>query len=145
MKVKGNSDQIKPVLDEGKTSEEKDESQPIDLGAALKRVMGDKSFLEMLLKEFIKKLPEKIESLQSAIENEDTEALTTQAHTLKGVSANLNASRISAKSLELEMMGRNGDLGEVMQVIAELEVEAGCLKEFISRIEWDKVGRIDDL
>jgi CheY-like chemotaxis protein/HPt (histidine-containing phosphotransfer) domain-containing protein len=139
MKVRDNSDQIEPVLDEGKPWEEKDESQPIDLGAALERSMGDKSFLEMLLGEFMKNLPVQIESLRAAVEKDDADALTKQAHTLKGSSANLSADIISAVALQLEQMGCNGDLGEVMPVLSELEAKAGCLKEFISRIEWDRL------
>ncbi|MBW1958395.1 MAG: response regulator [Deltaproteobacteria bacterium] len=120
-------------------SNETEETPPIDLESALEQVMGDKSFLEMLLGEFMKNLPDQMESMRAAVEKNDADTLTKQAHTLKGASANLNANRISARALEIEKMGRNGDLGEAMPVIAELEAEAICLKEFIDRIEWDRM------
>ncbi len=93
----------------------------------------------MLLGEFMKNLPDQMESMRAAVEKNDADTLTKQAHTLKGASANLNANRISGRALEIEKMWRNGDLGEAMPVIAELEAEAICLKEFIDRIEWDRM------
>jgi len=139
MKAKEYSDNIEPVIDEVNSSEEKDESQTIDLDSALDRAMGDKSFLEMLLGEFIKSLPDQIDSLRSVIESEDAEALTRQAHTLKGESANLSADGISAVARQLENMGRAGDMSEGDQKLGELEAEINRLAKYVSQVNWVSV------
>jgi PAS domain S-box-containing protein len=139
MKAKEYSDHIEPVIDEVNSSEEKDESQTIDLGSALDRAMGDKSFLEMLLGEFIKSLPDQIDSLRSVIASEDAEALTRQAHTLKGASANLSADGISAVARQLENMGRAGDMSEGDQKLGELEAEINRLAKYVSQVNWVSV------
>ncbi len=93
--------------------------------------MGDKPFLEMLLGEFINNLPEQVDSLRTALDKKDVKALTEQAHTLKGASANLSADRISAAALQLELIGREGNLSEGEHKLCELGDEVNRLKEYI--------------
>ncbi|MGA1823665.1 MAG: response regulator [bacterium] len=109
-----------------------DEHSPLDFQEALDRVIGDKSFLETLLKEFVEKLPELLQSLEMAIEAEDAKALQKQAHTLKGLSANLSAHRISAVALQLEQRGKNENFKEATYIIKELETEIDNLKHYLA-------------
>ena len=96
--------------------------------------MGDKSFLEMLLEEFVNNLPDQIETLRVAIEDKDAEALTEKAHALKGSSANLCADRMSTVALQLEQMGRKKNLSNGERVFTELGAEAQRLREYIKNL-----------
>ena len=106
---------------------------PVNIDKALKRVVGDKSFLGMLFEEFIEELPSRIESLRVAINQNDAETLIKCAHTLKGSSKNLNADRISDIALHLEEMGYCGNLKDAKRSVGTLEQEQERLKEFVNR------------
>ena len=98
--------------------------------------MGDQAFLEMLIGEFVKNLPDQIESLRDAAGNHDADALALQAHKLKGAAANLSADQISAAALRLEQMGRDGDLSASDQVFGELNEEFARLKRCVGQLGW---------
>ena len=106
---------------------------PIDIEKALARAMGDRAFLNMLIGEFVKNLPEQIEALRFAVDKEDVKALAKQAHALKGASANLSANRISAVAKKLEHMGYSGNLTDVENEIMALEKEVTLFNEHAGR------------
>ncbi len=114
---------------------------PVYFEKALERVMGDKPFLETMLNEFADTLPDRIETLRLAIEDQDVEMLARQAHSLKGAAANLSVDGISAAARQLEEIGSNGNLAECRQNLDKcrqnldkLVEEAGRVKEYISNL-----------
>lgn len=103
----------------------------IDVDDALKRVGGNRALYKKLLGRFVD--GNYVDAIEKAILSGDSEDAARQAHTLKGVSANLSLERVRALSIVLEEAIRSGgdcsgDLAELRQAydvtigkIAEVE------------------------
>jgi len=98
--------------------------------------MGDRDFLDKMLREFIAHVPAQIQVLRGSVENGDAQTLEGVAHSLKGAAKNLSAKGIASVALRLEQMGREGDLTQARQVLGDLEGKAERLREYISQSEW---------
>jgi|GEM_PF-1256056 len=73
-----------------------------DKQAVLKRVMGKEKLLSSLVSSFLKEMPDRIDELLQSAEQQNSEEIRHQAHTIKGVCANLSALVLQQKALELE-------------------------------------------
>jgi HPt (histidine-containing phosphotransfer) domain-containing protein len=62
------------------------------------------------------------------VEKNDAGALERTAHTLKGSSSNMGATRMAAVCAELEEAGASGDLGRAPGLLARLEEEFGRVR-----------------
>ncbi len=127
-------------LDSTTVAREKQEPVSFDSETALNRVMGDKDFLDTLIRRFVLSMPDEIKSLQGHIIQGDAEALMRKAHTLKGSAANLGAEKLSILFLGLEQIGRENKLKNASQLIGECEAELGILRSHISRHETLETG-----
>lgn len=74
----------------------------------LKEVIGDD--LKSILESFNEITPTVIEQLEKAITEQNPEQVRHHAHTLKGSAANVGAMALPAIALEMENMGRAGDV-----------------------------------
>ncbi len=87
-----------------------DESIPgIDVPAALKRLMGNRSLFEKLLRDFAVNNSDVIEKIRSEINQGDFNAAQHLVHTLKGTAGNLSIVEVFKISQELENSFRQGD------------------------------------
>ena len=119
------------TMKEQEVSAETNKNQiPMDIEKALERSMGDKEFLEEILKEFVSGLPEQLEALETAVTGGDGESIAHQAHTMKGASANLGANDMAAAALKLEQMGKESNLNGAREAIDALGKELQRLKDF---------------
>lgn len=84
---------------------------------------GEPDFAQEMINLFLESAPLLIEALRGAIDAGDAAQLQRNAHTLKGSSASLGARRVSAVCLELEKLGRAGELAGASKWLAELEHE----------------------
>jgi len=89
----------------------------INVDDALSRVGGNMSLYKRLLGRFVEGNP--YEELERALQGGDYEESTRQAHSLKGVSANLSLVKINALSVELEKLVKAGD--DYSSCLAELK------------------------
>jgi signal transduction histidine kinase/DNA-binding response OmpR family regulator/HPt (histidine-containing phosphotransfer) domain-containing protein len=114
-----------------------------DLKSALSRVMGDVSFLKMMLTEFRQKKGQYSQQCAAAIAARDAAGLASEAHGLKGVAANLGLNDISRTAQALEQIGLNGDLSMAAMRMEELEAHCRELDGYLDRLDWDtlKEGR----
>ena len=110
-----------------------------NMKAALDRAMDDKSFLEMLVVEFMASLPKRIDAIKKASLKKDQNALIMAAQSLKGSSANMGADMITSVVQAIETMGEEGDLGLVENRITQLVNESGRFKEHVTTIKWDEI------
>ncbi|HEX4965987.1 MAG TPA: ATP-binding protein [Thermoanaerobaculia bacterium] len=76
-----------------------------------------------IVESFLAETPRRLGRLRHALLHSDAQALTFEAHSLKGSSAQIGAQRIAHLSGELEQKGKDGDLGETADLLAELERE----------------------
>ncbi|HZI38445.1 MAG TPA: response regulator, partial [Acidimicrobiia bacterium] len=97
----------------------------LDRAAIFERVDGDGELLAELVDLFVADSPGLVLALQAAVDAGDAEALERAAHTLKGSAGNFGPSRLAELALELQSLGRTGDMGPAAAVLAELENELG--------------------
>ena len=96
----------------------------LDVAELLVRVENDRKLLRELLMIGKEDLPKHMRSLREAVESSDGKSVTSAAHTLKGMLANLSANRASDVAAQLERMGRRGEKAGLEEVLVLLEREA---------------------
>jgi CheY-like chemotaxis protein len=96
--------------------------------ALLERVEGDVALLGDMAAMFLQECPKHLSDIRQAVANRDSAALQTSAHTLKGSVSNFTAHKAAQAALQLEMMGRDGDLTRSEPALFELENEIERLK-----------------
>jgi CheY-like chemotaxis protein len=90
----------------------------VDWEASLAFIDGDEAFACELAESFIGASDKALAVIATAISTGDHAALRDAAHTLKGASANLRASRVTAVTAKLEVAAILGQVGE-MPVLAD--------------------------
>ncbi|MEX2493042.1 MAG: PAS domain S-box protein [Nitrospirales bacterium] len=73
----------------------------------------DQKFFLTVMDQFLADLPRHLESIKQAVERQDAAALVKAAHACKGSSRSMGAILLADISYALEMMGREGTMGEV--------------------------------
>jgi HPt (histidine-containing phosphotransfer) domain-containing protein len=100
----------------------------LDRAAILARVEGDEELLKEIIELFREDCPRLLQEIREAITQRDAKRLYQAAHTLKGSISNFGNSRSSEAALELETLGRAGDL---TQAAAVCKVLQESLAEFL--------------
>jgi HPt (histidine-containing phosphotransfer) domain-containing protein len=100
----------------------------LDREVALARVGGDAELLREIAVLFLENYPAWLEELRAAQANSDAEAVQRAAHGLKGSVANFGARDAVEASLELENLGRAGNLADMPQSLANLEAALETLR-----------------
>ena len=112
----------------------------MDLTIALAHVEGDLQLLAELASLFLQDYPRFLSSARESIERGDSSTLEREAHTLKGRLAFFGIPAIREKALDLEVMGRTGDLTGASKKLAEIENEMeGILPQFESLAREQKL------
>ena len=75
---------------------------PIDFAALIEMLGGKREVVASLLSTFLEELVTDVDASKRAVLEQDTEALQQIAHRIKGTSANLHATMLSASARELE-------------------------------------------
>jgi histidine phosphotransfer protein HptB len=111
-------------------------ADPIDRDTLFERVDNDMELLAELVDIFEEDSAEHIEAIRAAVGNSDSQALERSAHSLKGSSFNLSANMLAERAFRLEQAGREDDLSNSANLLAELEIEyqrvIPALREIIS-------------
>ena len=102
--------------------------QVFNLDEALENMGGDMDFLRDIVDVFSEDYPEQIKQIQEGILAGDSKAVEMAAHSLKGSVANFAAGRAREAAYRLEVLGREGNLGEADEALADLEKEIEGLK-----------------
>ena len=102
----------------------------VDLNDAVSRIGGNTSLYKRLLSRFLE--GNHYEAIKSALQTGDMEEAARQAHSLKGVSANLSLVKIRAITVELEQLIK--DNADYAASLAELEQAFSATTEKISEI-----------
>ncbi len=103
-----------------------------DQVAALESVDGDKELLAEMAELFLQDSSRLVDEIEQAIERGDSSAVHHSAHTLKGSVANFAAERARALSLQLELMGRAGNLSGARERFAQLAAEIRLVETELS-------------
>jgi two-component system, sensor histidine kinase and response regulator len=134
---------IENLFQTGLTAEQPPEApeagkSPVDMTRILERIGGDTDLLKELAALFTGDCPGMLRDIRDAVEERNAEALLKAAHALKGSVGNFAADAAVEAALRLEMMGRNQDLTEAPQALAELEREVDRVCEVLSTLAEGK-------
>ncbi len=104
-------------------------ASPFHLESLLHRCLGDATFCAMILQKFANRSGDLLSRLARTAESGNAAEIALQAHTLKGVAANLSAEDLRSRSAELERLANGGDLQQIAPVLAQVQAEAKrCLQ-----------------
>ena len=106
----------------------------IDKTAILARLDGDEELLKELGGLFLNDCPTLMKDVRDAASTQDSKALERTSHTLKGSIGNFCATSAYEAALKLEMMGRAGDMSNVVQALEALEYEIPRLQRALSAL-----------
>jgi HPt (histidine-containing phosphotransfer) domain-containing protein len=112
----------------------------IDISEALNRAMGDVDFLQMMLAEFQRTIPDFLSRIDQALQFNDMDSLAKDAHQFKGTAANLGAKIIAAVALKLEQAGKSGNPENGESAFAELQEAVTAFNHHLARVEWSTVN-----
>ncbi len=110
------------------------ETPPIALDVIMEQLHGDRTFLVELLNTLLQEADDALPRLEQAIADGDAEAVKRLAHSLKGAAATMAAGPVRDAAYELEMMGRQGKLGEAPVALARLRQAVRDLHEFAAHV-----------
>jgi len=100
-----------------------------DLESVLERLMGKKDLLKTLLEVFFDESPERLFSLQQAIDANDSEQVRFFAHTIKGVAANLSGLRLQQQAALMEAAAKEENMQQIIELMPELVEFSEQLKQ----------------
>ncbi len=98
----------------------------------LDRLGGNKTLLGKLLKDLPQYLSETVGNLKSAAETNNVNKIKFYAHTIKGMTANVSARRLSQAASEIEMSLKQSSTDIPHSLIGRLEQEAERLQSLLT-------------
>lgn len=100
----------------------------------LKEIIGDE--LKEVLNVFLDSTPETLLKLEGAVESNTIATVQSQAHSLKGSSANVGANQLSMLSAELEQNAKNNHTDNMRALLQKIQTEntavTQALKDYIN-------------
>jgi signal transduction histidine kinase/DNA-binding response OmpR family regulator/ligand-binding sensor domain-containing protein len=109
--------------------------------AALARVDGDERLLTEMIAVFFDDYPRQLAAIREAVAKQDAASLERAAHTLRGALSNFGVTAAAEVAMEVERLGRSGDLQMAEETCANLEKELERLRRTLSHLEKDLVTR----
>jgi len=92
------------------------------------RLMNDPVLMKTVADNFFKDLYAQINELKACIEENDVTQATCILHQIKGASANVGGIALSALALEMEMISKAGNMGDIQGRIEQLDKGFNALK-----------------
>jgi HPt (histidine-containing phosphotransfer) domain-containing protein len=117
---------------DGSASRENSEEDPLDRtvleGLRELQNEGEPDILEELIELFLADVPSQLVTLREALEVGHAYSVERIAHTLKGSSGNMGATRMTAICSELEEVGASSDLSRAPELLEQLKEEFGRVR-----------------
>jgi PAS domain S-box-containing protein len=104
---------------------------PVDWKEFMKSMDGDESLARELVDLFIQSGDESLAAIVDALGMHDLAAVSEQAHSLKGASANLRATATATVAAKLEAAARSGDAPQVDTLTSALKTEVTRTIEYL--------------
>ena len=82
---------------------------------------------------FLAELLSGLSSMRKALAENDNKGLARLAHSLKGASASMGASRLAFLCFQLEQKGKEGLQEPPAEIVTQIESEAGLVRETINK------------
>jgi CheY-like chemotaxis protein len=144
-----NPEELKAVLD--RTLQQSSKSlQPLltsqsslpicDQAEALAGVNGDQSLLGEIAGLFLQEYPQFLAAIRKALVQQHAQTLTYAAQTLRSALSNFAAAAATAAALQLENIGRQGDLSQAPAAVAQLEEELSRLHPALASLQQEEIA-----
>ena len=101
--------------------------------AALERLEGDCELFRDLLGFFFADTPRLLSDIRSATVKLDADALRRASHAFKGLVLNFDAKELAATAQQLELMGRDGELGDAQHLLQQLVAQYAEVESLLRR------------
>jgi two-component system sensor histidine kinase/response regulator len=92
------------------------------------RVLGGSGMISELAELFFDDASSSLRTLREAVDENDARSVERVAHTLRGSSGNMGATRMAVICAELQNVGASGDLGHAAELLDRLEKEFGRVR-----------------
>jgi HPt (histidine-containing phosphotransfer) domain-containing protein len=99
----------------------------LNIGELLSRVDNDQELVRELVQLFKQECPRLMQSLHDAISKKEMKAVETTSHSLKGILANLSATRATLAASRLEEISNAEEHSRIRAALAALESEIALL------------------
>jgi len=110
-------------------------TRALDVDAMLSSFDGDVALVRVLAGVFDTSSRIQLSALSVALAGGDVEAVVRSAHTLRGSASNFRAQSVVDAAIDLERIGRTGDLSTAGPALAYLEVEIERLNKELAAFE----------
>jgi HPt (histidine-containing phosphotransfer) domain-containing protein len=111
----------------GPATEGNSEPTIFDHADLVDRLMGDEALAREIIGEFLRDTPEQIAALKASVAEGDLAGSARQAHSMKGVSANVGCEALRAAAYAAEKAGQAGDLDAIIACVSDIELQFGRL------------------
>lgn len=116
------------------------DSEVFDQEGFLTRMMGDRKLATDIMKEYLTDMNEQLRKLKVESSQSELETLHRLAHTVKGASANVGATKVQNTALLAEKAAVAGDRTEYIKLVSEIDARFSELKTVLAEI-----GYLDDV
>ncbi len=106
----------------------------IDFHKLSENFEGDWEIIHAMSLQFLECIDESCDNLKLAIANHDHQEVERHAHLIKGSTSIFFPDKIIQKLIQIEKMGKNGDLNGIQELHKELGLELHILKEELNTI-----------
>ena len=104
-----------------------------------KRLMDDDGLVASVLTVFKENMPEQIDALAEYCAASDFNAVARQAHSIKGACANVGAEVMAALAQQSETAAKQGQIAELLRLLAELRAGQDALFTVIDSYVAQKI------
>jgi signal transduction histidine kinase/DNA-binding response OmpR family regulator len=95
---------------------------------------AEPDFLPRMIALYLETARDNCDALRAAVKSADPAGLARAAHSLKGGSASIGATRLAALCARLQAYGEQGALEEASPLVLETEMELGRVRESLQRV-----------
>ncbi len=123
-----------PVVSETEEIESLDRLPVFDEQEVFDRLGENRDLLQEILGMACKDLPVRLEKIQKALLDNDRWKIRLEAHTIKGIAANIGAARLNVMAKQLENFAETKSIDLLKVVVMDLEKETGILLKNIRQM-----------
>jgi len=96
---------------------------------------GGPDILTELIDIFVEDTPERLGELEGAVESDDAHGIEVAAHTLKSSCAQLGAAHLSELCRQMEVLGREGHVGNTSELFRQAQEEWGRVRPALLQLK----------
>ncbi len=109
-------------------------SPPFDYDRVLEELNGNEKRLQSILTRFLERLTPQLETIRSSLEKGESEIVRKEAHTIKGGALTLTAQSLAEQALQMEDLGKSGNLQQGQKILENIIFEKQRLENYVINV-----------